>query len=268
MLITHFSQDQSDRYDLWRRVKLEKASVKKVLLHNLLLRYSSSPLAQLTPPLPLIQLVNYALSQSVSDGIAIVMAGATKSFIGDLIERARQVQNEWLAAAATLPTGEVNPRFAPPEKTDPQVQPIANTETSANAEPGPPAQDPESASADTAPPIQPTSQDATAQIVKLESPTSTSTSIPAPHAEPESQLTTAQPQQPPAPTTVSEPTPHTPLVHDRDRGPLTPDHLREALRRYKKDREGGGAGFMGMSLMGTQGKERVAGRVGGRRLFR
>ena len=30
MLITHFSQDQSDRYDLWRRVKLEKASVKKV----------------------------------------------------------------------------------------------------------------------------------------------------------------------------------------------------------------------------------------------
>lgn len=52
---------------------------------------------------------------------------------------------------------------------------------------------------------------------------------------------------------------------ERDRGPLTPDHLREALRRYKKDREGGAMGFLGLSL---EGRERTAGRMGGRRLFR
>ncbi|KKY21813.1 putative transcription initiation factor tfiid subunit beta [Diplodia seriata] len=52
---------------------------------------------------------------------------------------------------------------------------------------------------------------------------------------------------------------------ERDRGPLTPDHLREALRRYKKDREGGAMGFLGLSL---EGRERTAGRMGGRRLFK
>ncbi|KIW01202.1 uncharacterized protein PV09_07250 [Verruconis gallopava] len=49
------------------------------------------------------------------------------------------------------------------------------------------------------------------------------------------------------------------------RGPLTPDHLREALRRIKKDRVGGAGGFMGVSL---SGKERTAAKMGGRRLFR
>lgn len=54
-------------------------------------------------------------------------------------------------------------------------------------------------------------------------------------------------------------------VEERDRGPLTPDHLREALRRYKKDREGGSAGFQGLSMLG---KETTASRAGSRRLFR
>jgi len=49
------------------------------------------------------------------------------------------------------------------------------------------------------------------------------------------------------------------------RGPLTPDHLREALRRIKKDRIGGAGGFQGVSLMG---KERTAPKMGGRKLFR
>ncbi|KAK8199146.1 hTAFII28-like protein conserved region-domain-containing protein [Phyllosticta capitalensis] len=54
-------------------------------------------------------------------------------------------------------------------------------------------------------------------------------------------------------------------LNEWDRGPLTPDHLREALRRYKRDREGGAMGFLGLSL---EGRERTAGRMAGRRLFR
>jgi transcription initiation factor TFIID subunit 11 len=50
-----------------------------------------------------------------------------------------------------------------------------------------------------------------------------------------------------------------------NKGPLTPAHLREALRRYKRDRDGGGAGFAGMSL---EGVERTMARTGGKRLFR
>jgi transcription initiation factor TFIID subunit 11 len=49
------------------------------------------------------------------------------------------------------------------------------------------------------------------------------------------------------------------------RGPLTPDHLREAFRRYRKDREGGCAGLLGLSL---HGRENTASRMGGRKLFR
>ena len=50
-------------------------------------------------------------------------------------------------------------------------------------------------------------------------------------------------------------------------GPLLPDHLREALRRYKKNGEGGGAGVEGTSLgLGLSGSGAM--RLGGKRLFR
>ena len=56
------------------------------------------------------------------------------------------------------------------------------------------------------------------------------------------------------------------------RAGLLPDHLREALRRYKVDGEGGGVGFQGMShgLLGVQGSAswRVGDGATGKRLFR
>lgn len=49
-------------------------------------------------------------------------------------------------------------------------------------------------------------------------------------------------------------------------GPLLPDHLREALRRYKRDGEGDGTGMGSWSLgLGLPGK--AAARRGGRRMF-
>jgi len=56
-------------------------------------------------------------------------------------------------------------------------------------------------------------------------------------------------------------------IPECDRGPLLPDHLREALRRYKKRRGGGSVGFTGLSL---EGRENTAAGMGGggRRLFR
>ena len=56
--------------------------------------------------------------------------------------------------------------------------------------------------------------------------------------------------------------------------PLLPDHIREALRRYKKDKEGGGAGLKALSLsgMGVGAGASPGGRfptaTGGRRIFR
>jgi transcription initiation factor TFIID subunit 11 len=61
-------------------------------------------------------------------------------------------------------------------------------------------------------------------------------------------------------------------IANEHRGGLLPDHVREALRRYKGDGEGGGVGFAGMSnhLIGVPGSGtwRVGQGLGGRRLFR
>lgn len=111
--------------------------------------------------------------------IILTMNGFTKVFIGEIVERALDVQTQWLAAATNLPT--------------------ISSEKDANGKP------------------------------------------------------------------IREVNPEPGMVRERDRGPLTPDHLREALRRYKKNREGGGAGFMGLSL---QGKENAVPRLGGKKLFR
>jgi hypothetical protein len=62
------------------------------------------------------------------------------------------------------------------------------------------------------------------------------------------------------------------FVPNPHKGGLLPDHLREALRRYKGDGEGGGVGFGSTSLgmMGTQGAGtwRAGNGGGARRLFR
>jgi len=56
---------------------------------------------------------------------------------------------------------------------------------------------------------------------------------------------------------------------DRRRGPLRPDHLREALRRYKLSVEGGGAGMHTLWHQQQQnGVARFPTRTGGRRIFR
>ncbi len=53
----------------------------------------------------------------------------------------------------------------------------------------------------------------------------------------------------------------------KELGPLLPDHFREALRRYKRDGEGGGTGLTGVSTgMGVPGSGSA--RLGGKRLFR
>lgn len=120
------------------------------------------------------RLTNQTLSQSVPASVVTTINSYTKLFVGELVGRALQVQEEWVAAAEKLATEEANPTFGR-------------------------------------------------------------------EAEGEAK------------------------VAERDRGPLVPDHLREALRRYKRDREGGTVGFTGLSL---EGRERAAVRGGGRRLFR
>lgn len=53
------------------------------------------------------------------------------------------------------------------------------------------------------------------------------------------------------------------------RGPLTADHLREALRRYKLERDGGFVGLLGLGRLEHQvGAERFGLKTMGKRLLR
>jgi transcription initiation factor TFIID subunit 11 len=119
------------------------------------------------------RLTNHTVSQSVPANIITAIGGIAKSFVGDLVDRALDVQIEWLAAEDKMPTGEAMPEDA---------------------------------------------------VIKER-------------------------------------------TKQENRGPLTPDHIREALRRYKKDNEGSSSGFLGLSLQ-ANGRENVAAKTGGRRLFR
>lgn len=139
MLEAALSRAQKDQWDSRERVLLRKETVRRI--------------------------TNQTLSQSVPKGVVTVINSFTKVFVQELIERALDVQKEWLLAADKLANGDDNEGRAVPQ---------------------------------------------------------------------------------------------------RDIGPLTPNHLREALRRYKKDHEGGGVGLMGLSL---EGKENTAIRNRGRRMF-
>ncbi|KAF4611381.1 hypothetical protein G7Y89_g15632 [Cudoniella acicularis] len=60
-----------------------------------------------------------------------------------------------------------------------------------------------------------------------------------------------------------------PKEKETRRAPLLPDHLREALRRYKLARDGGSAGQLGLwQLQQNSGVERFGVKVGGKRLLK
>ena len=149
------------------------------------------------------------MSQSVPPNVITTINGYTKTFIGTLIERAREVQEQY----ASLETPPQTPRKVPIDPTDSSSQ-NPNNEIFQAASP----------------------MDAVGQL-----------SLAA--AADEQQATQKQKQK------------------QLDLGPLLPDHFREALRRHKRDGEGGGTGLQGVSTgLGLPGSGSA--RLGGKRLFR
>ena len=154
------------------------------------------------------QITNQTVSQSVPPNVITTINGYTKTFIGLLIERAREVQEQW----ASLETPPSTPR---------KKVPIDPTDFS--------SENPNNEIFQAASPM-----DALGQLSHA--------------AAAEEHRATQKPKQP-------------------DLGPLLPDHFREALRRHKRDGEGGGTGLQGVSTgLGLPGTGSA--RLGGRRLFR
>ena len=158
-----------------------------------------------------VQIANQTVSQSVPPNVITTINGYTKTFIGTLIERAREVQEQY----ASLET----PPQTPPQKVPP-VDPTDFSSQNPNDEIFQAAASP---------------MDGVGQLSLAAA------------ADEQQQASQKQKQL--------------------DLGPLLPDHFREALRRHKRDGEGGGTGLQGVSTgLGLPGSGSA--RLGGKRLFR
>ncbi|OCK84221.1 TAFII28-domain-containing protein [Lepidopterella palustris CBS 459.81] len=189
VLLEALSEDQAERYEIYRRIKLKKDIVRKI--------------------------TNQTLSQSVPQPVIVTINGYTKVFIGELITHALTIRDEHALSRTHLP----NPSL-PPQLLSTALQKPSSHRPDAKLQP---------ADFMNMPSLALRGREAGLWVEVGEG------------------------------KTLKE------RLAEEDKGPLTPDHLREALTRYRRDREGGGAGFGGLSL---EGKERAAVRAGGRRLFR
>ncbi|KAL4964450.1 transcription initiation factor TFIID subunit 11 family protein [Aspergillus stella-maris] len=191
LLVDAFNPLQSERYDLFKRAKLRKETLRRI--------------------------VNHALSQSVPASVVTTINGFTKVFAGEMIEKARTVQKEWAEAHDQAALARLN-------QAETAAAEEANQEATSNEHQSAVKQEP------------------------TDMPVAGAFRVSAPGGKA---------------TVKLPPNPH--------RGQLLPSHLREAVRRYKRDGEGGGVGFSGLSLgnLGTRGSVTWnAGSVGGRPLFR
>lgn len=232
-------RDMAARYDCWNRSKLRVVDVRK--------------------------LVNQTLSQSVPSNVVTVVSAYAKMFAGIIIEEAREVQGEWMAAEEKRADGSGNSAYERLRGISPDEHTQQDSDVQVNGD--------DTVAPASSPPATVPSQPA----IKQESASSPSNNL---DTQPESQPNasssdTQQATQSPAQISkdTTKPEPLHPggagglqtSIEECDRGPLQPDHLREALRRYKKARKGGTVGFTGLSL---RGREVTASRMGGRRLFR
>lgn len=165
------------------------------------------------------RLVNQTLSQSVPQNVVLVVASYTKLFAGILIEEARAVQAEWMAAEELLAS----------QRNGPSLKQLHISHAGAQERPTIHGRESDSS---LTPELSPSKLFSSGQDYSHE------------RKGPDGLIQTTA---------------------ECDRGPLLPDHLRAALRRYKKSMRGGPVGFTGLSL---EGRDLAAPRMGGRKLFR
>lgn len=234
ILVDAFNPMQSERYDLFKRAKLRKESLRRI--------------------------VNHALSQSVPASVVTTVNGFTKVFAGEMIEKARTVQAEWAEAHDQAARAAFDAEEAAAEKAAQATATQSKTDGSRSS--GTPGPTSGSGSLSNGVKKEPPGNDQ-ARASPHPSP------APGNHAPAPSSQQTSQ-------TSVQSPVPARPRREFRPppnphRGQLLPSHLREALRRSKRDGESGGVGYSGLSLdnMGVKGAFTWnSGGVGGRRIFR
>ncbi|GAD96869.1 transcription initiation factor TFIID subunit beta [Paecilomyces variotii No. 5] len=251
ILVDAFNPIQSARYDLFKRAKLRKETLRRI--------------------------VNHALSQSVPASVVTTINGFTKVFAGEIIEKARTVQAEWAEAHdnAALAAFEAEEAAEEAKLAEAKAAEAAKavSETASQSTPDP-SKSREASATEEHKPNGMKQEPAERNGDTL--PSSVPPHVPSPSAPPNGQYnpSSAPSSQGTAPATPNQeqirPKREFKLPPNPHRGQLLPTHLREALRRYKRDCEGGGVGMSGLSLqnLGVSGAFTWSVGSGGRRLFR
>ncbi|KAJ5795000.1 hypothetical protein N7457_001599 [Penicillium paradoxum] len=227
ILVDAFNPMQSERYDLFKRAKLRKETLRRI--------------------------VNHALSQSVPASVVTTVNGFTKVFAGEVIEMARTVQAQW-ADAHDLAAREA---FEAEEAAAEAAAQAKAAALNANSKPSTPTP--------VGTPVPGSASASFSNGIKKEPHDTSRTPTP---SIPLHQNSTSSPRLTPVPLRPKREFRPPPNPH---RGQLLPSHLREAVRRTKRNGEGGGVGYSGLSLenMGVRGSFTWnSGSAGGRRLFR
>ncbi|KAF1985328.1 hypothetical protein K402DRAFT_455287 [Aulographum hederae CBS 113979] len=220
VFVTALSGDSLHRYEAYTQTRLNKSAIRK--------------------------LTNHVLSQSLPPQVLTVVSGMTKVYIQDIIERARQVQIEWMAA------GDPDRIQFPDEEQKPVPDSLpASSDNTVSMKTEPLSPDA------MAPGLEAVEDGLNADFLDTKQEAN----------EDINDMNGAQKEEAPAQINRDE------AIYNRiqnsikmmDRGALLPEHLQEAVRRYKRDRVGQGTGYMGLS---TEGKERASVRTSGRKLFR
>ena len=236
---------QLERHGTWKRSKLKGQTVRT--------------------------LVNQTLSQSVPANVITVVQAYTKMFAGLIVEGARDVQAEWAAVAEKRPDGEDNHvakklRGEGSEAAEKDwIEKVkAEEEKKKKAKEGETNGDkPDVMEVDAEADVPIKKEDDSQTVNGFSNSDSTQTEAGDSSTQPNGQHTADAGEE--APPVLEASMGVRRQIEEVDRGPLLPDHLREALRRYKKAQYGGTVGFTGLSL---EGKDNAAARMGGRKLFK
>ncbi|KAI5365324.1 Putative TAFII28-like protein [Septoria linicola] len=264
-------KEHQERYDAYNKVKLRTADVRR--------------------------LVNATLSQSVPQNVVTVVGAYTKMFAGMLIESARDVQGEWVASQPKRPDGQDEQAYKrlklmtgreeleeSEDDDDEELEKDGTNEAkdagfgendSAKPQSPPTKSEPKSPSSKVGADV-PEADSSSSQLNGSLNGTQTTEAMSTPEKhkkkkkKKKKKKVVAEADELPDDFGSVQPGAWglSRDVEECDRGPLQPDHLREALRRYKKSRSGGTVGFTGISLYGMENRDVAASRMGGRKLFR
>ena len=237
--LLHMPEWQLERHGTWKRAKLKTNNVRT--------------------------LVNQTLSQSVPANVITVVAAYTKMFAGLIVEGARDVQAEWLAVAEKRPDGEDNhvAKKLRGEGSEAREKARVDGEKANATKAEGDSEKTDKMEVDGEVTVKNEDQSPKADDVPHTDNTQPDTGDDATADNEDHDLTNGNGEA--TPTTLEASMGVRRLIEEVDRGPLLPDHLREALRRYKKAQYGGTVGFTGLSLVG---KDNAAARMGGRKLFK